>query len=164
MIEKITDAFANIHRVVKTDEDLEWNRAVWRCTEIVQEVAKEEKEDIDWKSTREYVEERYFKPIMELSEKYDYPCKDIALDFDWVFGLIKKIENCLSKDGGWIPCSERLPEKLTNALVSLDDNDYTLAWYSEKDKQWRSSFTDSVITSSVVAWQTIPAPYHQKGE
>lgn len=44
MIEKITDAFANIHRVVKTDEDLEWNRAVWKCTEIVQEVAKE----YDW--------------------------------------------------------------------------------------------------------------------
>ena len=39
--EKIKESFANIHRVVKTDEDLEWNRAVWRCTEIVQEVAKE---------------------------------------------------------------------------------------------------------------------------
>lgn len=39
--EKILDRFANIHRVVKTDEDAEWNRAIYKATEIVQEVAEE---------------------------------------------------------------------------------------------------------------------------
>ena len=39
--EKILDMLSNIHRVVKTDEDAEWNRAIYKSTEIVQEVTKE---------------------------------------------------------------------------------------------------------------------------
>ncbi|MCI5731738.1 MAG: DUF551 domain-containing protein [Eubacterium sp.] len=54
--EKILERLSNIRRVVKTDEDAEWNRAIYKSTEIVQEVAEE-------------------------------------------------------YNGGWIPCSERLPEE-----------------------------------------------------
>ena len=39
--EKIKETFANIHRVVETDEDLEWNRAVYKCETIVSEVEAE---------------------------------------------------------------------------------------------------------------------------
>ena len=39
--ESILDRLSNIHRVVKTDEDAEWNRAIYKLTEIVQEVAEE---------------------------------------------------------------------------------------------------------------------------
>ena len=39
--EKILERLSNIHRVVKTDEDAEWNRAIYKSTEIVQEVAEE---------------------------------------------------------------------------------------------------------------------------
>ena len=39
--EKILERLSNIHRVVKTDEDVEWNRAIYKSTEIVQEVAEE---------------------------------------------------------------------------------------------------------------------------
>ena len=38
---KIKEAIANIHRVVKTDEDLEWNRAIYKCSTIVSEVEAE---------------------------------------------------------------------------------------------------------------------------
>ena len=41
--EKILEMLSNIHRVVKTDEDAEWNRAIYKSTEIVQEVAEEYK-------------------------------------------------------------------------------------------------------------------------
>ena len=41
VIEKIIEKFSNINRVVKNDEDLEWNRAVYKCTEIVQQAAAE---------------------------------------------------------------------------------------------------------------------------
>ena len=39
--EKILERLSNINRVVKTDEDAEWNRAIYKSTEIVQEVAEE---------------------------------------------------------------------------------------------------------------------------
>ena len=39
--EKILERLSNIHRVVKTDEDAEWNRAIYKSTEIVKEVAEE---------------------------------------------------------------------------------------------------------------------------
>ena len=39
--ESILDMLSNIHRVVKTDEDAEWNRAIYKSAEIVHEVAEE---------------------------------------------------------------------------------------------------------------------------
>ena len=44
--EKILERLSNIHRVVKTYEDVEWNRATYKSTEIVQEV--EEEYDNGW--------------------------------------------------------------------------------------------------------------------
>ena len=41
IFEKIRETFRNIHRVVECDEDLEWNRAVYKCTTIVDEVEAE---------------------------------------------------------------------------------------------------------------------------
>lgn len=38
---KIIEKFSNIHRVVKNDDDLEWNRAVYKCTEIVKQEAEQ---------------------------------------------------------------------------------------------------------------------------
>lgn len=45
---KIKEAIANIHRVVKTDEDLEWNRAIYKCSTIVSEVEAEFGKDINF--------------------------------------------------------------------------------------------------------------------
>ena len=42
--EKILEMLSNIHRVVKTDEDAEWNRAIYKSAEIVQEVTEEYKD------------------------------------------------------------------------------------------------------------------------
>lgn len=39
VFEKIINRFLNIRSVVKNDEDLEWNRAVYKCTEIVRQEA-----------------------------------------------------------------------------------------------------------------------------
>ena len=39
--EKILERLSNIYRVVKTDEDAEWNRAIYKSIEMVQEVAEE---------------------------------------------------------------------------------------------------------------------------
>ena len=99
VFEKILERLSNIHRVVKTDEDAEWNRAIYKPTEIVKEVAEE-------------------------------------------------------YNGGWIPCSERLPSGLDFVLYTHKDGEVDICsieyFYDYLDK-----FT---------AWQPLPEPYQQKGE
>ena len=45
--EKILERLSNIDRVVKTYEDVEWNRAIYKSAEIVHEVAEEYNKAID---------------------------------------------------------------------------------------------------------------------
>ena len=109
--EKILEMLSNIHRVVKTDEDAEWNRAIYKSTEIVKEVAEE-------------------------------------------------------YNGGWIACSDRLPEK--NGMYLCTQNSYDLAtnkniirvstelveFYNGK---WRRA-KNLVITH----WHPLPEPYKER--
>ena len=109
--EKILEMLSNIHRVVKTDEDAEWNRAIYKSTEIVKEVAEE-------------------------------------------------------YNGGWIACSDRLPEK--NGMYICTQNSYDLAtnkniirvstelveFYNGK---WRRA-KNLVVTH----WQPLPEPFKER--
>lgn len=105
--EKILEMLSNIHRVVKTDEDAEWNRAIYKSTEIVKEVAEE-------------------------------------------------------YNGGWIACSERLPEECTEVLVSVKEIDgsfYTrTSWV--QDGVWVIKKTP--LQPTVIAWQPLPQPYKER--
>lgn len=65
---------------------------------IAEEYKKEWSKDYGWKLTKRFIEEKYFKRIYEISEKYDYPCENIALDMNWMFGLIEKIENKFTEE------------------------------------------------------------------
>lgn len=66
--------------------------------------------------------------------------------------------------GDWIPCSKRLPEKDIDVLVSFDDGDEVIAWYSCENNTdvWRNSSTNIVIQIDVLAWQPLPEPYKPK--
>lgn len=55
--EKIFERLSNIYRVVKTDEDAEWNRAIYKSTKIVKEVAEEYKDG--WIPCSERLPEEY---------------------------------------------------------------------------------------------------------
>lgn len=80
----------------------------------------------------------------------------------------------LAKDGGWIPCSERLPEYdedaeyYESAIVTLDTGRVAEGCYRNYDGQWWVDAEDGEhysinATGHVIAWQPLPAPY-QKGE
>lgn len=92
---------------------------------------------------------------------------------DFAYGYIgKTIDECkeivqeVAKDGGWIPCSERLPEKNGSYLVTQER-------YSLDTHRLLGIETDFVQFSegnwcrakflNVIAWQPLPAPY-RKGE
>lgn len=125
---KILERLSNIHRVVKIDEDAEWNRAIYKSTEIVQEVAEE-------------------------------------------------------YNGGWIACSERLPEERDWCLAVFEEVDtgfigipyiaeylmgkHTIA--TTEDGWMIHNCTDREDVSSeyykklrCVAWQSLPEPFKER--
>lgn len=108
--EKILERLLNIHRVVKTDEDVEWNRAIYKATEIVKEVAEE-------------------------------------------------------YNGGWIPCSERLPEDDSICIVTVEyPNNETMVdygWFDRKMVCWFVGMQE-FRTSNILAWQPLPEPFKER--
>ncbi len=69
------------------------NEGVKESIEIVNQLAEEYSKDQNWQTTRNYLDVKYFSKIRELSAKYNHPCENVPINFDWVFGLIEKIEN-----------------------------------------------------------------------
>ena len=131
--EMILEGLSNIHRVVKTDEDAEWNRAIYKSTEIVQEVAEE-------------------------------------------------------YNGGWIACSERLPEECVPVNVTwinrnpesyyekIKDVPFSATavyynskwfWYSSTCVDYLSEYgkNDFDLVDKdidIIAWMELPSAYRQK--
>lgn len=71
---------------------------------------------------------------------------------------------------GWIPCSERLPEEPEERLTNLNECDEYIVMIENADipttlnyvgdGEW---YRDGEFYN-IIAWQPLPAPYHQKGE
>lgn len=64
------------------------------------------------------------------------------------------------KQGEWIPCSERMPEKDGRYYVTRQDyvtqTDFTdILWY-EKGIWWNRQYTGDF---AVIAWQPLPEPW-----
>ena len=57
----------------------------------------------------------------------------------------------------WVPCSERLPEDLTNVLITDAEGDVFVARFIEVIQGQAEWSTDDVV-----AWMPLPEPY--KGE
>lgn len=166
------------------------------------------------------MDEKYFFKIRELSAKYNHPCEDIPINFVWVFELIEKIEMQLSEEhkqctlcylqspceyqnenamlqnellvdkNGWIPCSERLPEKLEPVNVTwvnrkpelyyahIKDVPFVATAFYHNGKWWwyscvcedylleyGKSECDAVDRDiDILAWKPLPEPYKAKGE
>ena len=61
-------------------------------------------------------------------------------------------------NGGWIPCSERLPEKEGKYLVTLDK------WNIVSFADFKNLKYNPHFNAPVIAWQPLPEPYKPKGE
>ena len=68
--------------------------------------------------------------------------------------------------GGWIPCSERLPDADENVLTCSEYGFITVS--SCNDAGEFSSYADEYCIKypkpKVIAWQPIPEPYQPEGE
>ena len=67
--------------------------------------------------------------------------------------------------GGWIPCSERLPEESGRYLISVLDGvgrRTTVAPYQPRYKAW--TMTGRMAYWKVIAWMPLPEPYREEGD
>ena len=69
-------------------------------------------------------------------------------------------------NNGWIPCSERLPEKYNRVLAHTDAGGYYIAHVNGCGKFVCTAECVSTVieNSDVIAWHPLPAPYQPKGE
>jgi len=118
---------------------------------------------------KEFIE-KLIDRLNELANHYEEGCNSRIRK-----GLCGKAEDCgrcafmqsieivqeLEKEykGGWIPCSERLPEYTDEYLVTIDGaNSTTTLSYDEVLCEW---FNDECNVYPVIAWQPLPAPYEE---
>ena len=81
---------------------------------------------------------------------------------------IRALPSAEPKTGGWIPCSERLPEREEQVLIYAESVHYVLAKYKnvrknvEYTRVWVTADAYNSmceINHNVIAWMPLPEPY-----
>ena len=174
-LEIIREKIQSKYRVVKTDEDLEWNRAIDLCTNIINahlsrenasEIARSSR-DTDVLIALEVLDKLSFfggqRAGRELwndkpREVQDEDIASFNRDIEWLRDIIRKHMN-----DGWIPVDERLPKAGEHVLVSFRSAGFlpATAIISENGRwsmlQGAKGFND--VTEDVIAWRPLPEPY-----
>ena len=171
VLEKILEEISNIYRVVESDEDLEWNRGVDRCQNIIHS-CMEDIPDIT-KQANDILEKLSFlygqRAGRELwsSKPRKVQNEDIASfnrDVDYLWTIINGLNN---KNDGWIPVEERLPEDNRYILLSFENFSLPLVGRYEENEEGGAFYIgdcdeeDTCIFNDlyVNAWMPLPKPY-----
>lgn len=102
--------------------------------------------------------------------RYGHKDCDTKLQYlmaDKCMEIVSEVEAEFGKDinvlgNGWIPCSERLPEKSGRVLVSYESINDEIAVSETNYDYRRKTFW---ISPSVIAWMPLPEPYKpEKGD
>lgn len=67
-------------------------------------------------------------------------------------------------DNGWIPCSERLPDKYSVVLVTLKGGFTDFCWFRPDKNGFGWYAKGWQPNDEVIAWQELPEPYREDGE
>lgn len=94
------------------------------------------------------------------------PCLDSEYDDFFHRGLerasrlVKEVAE--EYNGGWIPCSERLPENIFTVIIQVKEmKKPTFGWY-ENITGWILTEQDLELKDfTVIAWQPLPEPYKE---
>ena len=85
----------------------------------------------------------------------------IALNF--AKGIVQEVAE--EYKGGWIACSERLPEDDSICIVTVEyPNNETVVdygWFDRKSVCWFVG-TQEFRTSNILAWQPLPEPFKER--
>ena len=76
--------------------------------------------------------------------------------------IVQKVaEEC---NGGWIPCSERLPDIEADVLLTLRSLDIYTGFRANADGYFHVHGTDNkyIPFENVIAWQQLPEPFKER--
>lgn len=161
VLKKILEETSNIYRVVESNEDLEWNRAVNKCQNIIHGYM-EDIPDIA-KQANDILEKLSFFYGQRAGRELwnDKPRKvqdeDIA-SFNRDIDFLRTIINDLnSKRCGWIPVEDRLPEESLNSVIGWDEYRKRCCFVQYYCGRW--ILGNDVDSVKITAWQPLPEPY-----
>lgn len=177
-LEIVQGKIQNHYRVVKTDEDLEWNRAIDLCTNIINaHLSCENAAEIE-RSSRDMDSQRTIEVLDKLSffggqragrelwndKPRDVQDEDIAnfnRDIEYLRDIIRKHMN-----DGWIPVDEQMPEEKINPITSdyyeyqvtaRFGGDTDVRHYKFGNGHWWNG--PGIVDKYVIAWRPLPEPY-----
>ena len=111
-----------------------------------------------------------FENILERIDSYIEDAKSEG-DFSYIkpFEIAKIAVQGVAEEynGGWIPCSERLPEEAFGCLVTVMDCEPStqtefeniLPYFVGYDGETWNDIDGNVIPFEVIAWMPLPQPY-----
>ena len=110
---------------------------------------------------------QYFQKFYEAdgkTEEDEYINKATQLAFDDAKQIVQEVAE--EYNGGWIPCSEQLPEEYGEYLVWWTDitrgQYYEIVEY-EPDNGWIGEIPQAFEGKySVIAWQPLPEPFKER--
>lgn len=84
-------------------------------------------------------------------------------NYETLLEYVVKFIKSQPKIGGWIPCSERLPEEDKDVLIYSVYDGADMAFIS--DGNWRHTrddeFIGTVENAGILAWQPLSEAYHE---
>ena len=112
------------------------------------------------------------KILDRLAKLHDSNTSVLSDDMAWRRGVkdayieVREVAKEYGKDtnvpsNGWIPCSERLPEKYVDVLVTVKHFEYPQMGHLEGGV-WYADDTIKYLPDAVIAWQPLPAVYRTK--
>ena len=113
-------------------------------------------------SEKPYYEIRYYD-ISDGKYHIGYSSYDLSIVFGWFkecFEIVQEVSE--EYNGGWIPCSESLPEDDSICIVTVEyPNNETVVdygWFDRKSVCWFVGMQE-FRTSNILAWQPLPEPF-----
>lgn len=107
------------------------------------------------------------REIPALCESLGAREKDVAVATVSAFKTIEGIVDDLAEKGGWIPCSERLPEERGDYLVTTDYEGVDIATFEPDIAKWSYCDVDGYYWTYdiyTIAWMPLPEPYKERTE
>ena len=106
--------------------------------------------------------EAFKKIISQIGELANYN-GDAYLDSADVIEIVQDVAE--EYKGGWIACSDRLPEDDSICIVTVEypNNEIVVdyGWFDRKNVCWFVG-TQEFRTSNILAWQPLPEPFKER--
>lgn len=105
-----------------------------------------------------------FELILERLEKERIILLENNLHQAIALNFAKEIVHEVAEEynGGWIACSERLPEESLNSVIGWDEYRNRCCFVQYYGGRW--ILGNDIETVKIIAWQPLPEKYPPKGE